>query len=91
MRNEYDWIDKNYNTYTVDQISDQYLKNILRFLCNGGGYHSYLDEGKITRLFTEATSRKIKHSFKLEDAIQAYRDEELFEHLRYLEYLSDKE
>lgn len=86
MSVEYDWVDGEYNKLTVNQISDRYLKNILRFLCNGGGYHDYLDEDKITKLFNEADKREIKHPYKLKDAIHAYRDIEIYEELSYMHF-----
>lgn len=85
MEDKYVWVDREYNHYTIEQISDRYLKNILRFICNGGGHLEYLDEDKITRLFAEAEVRKIQHRHKLKDAIQAYQDKCYRQELIYLE------
>jgi hypothetical protein len=57
MEDEVAWIDKNYEHYSMSDISDTHLINILRFIGEGGGYDHFLTEGKIINLLTESFSR----------------------------------
>lgn len=66
------WCDKNYKTYTLKEIDDRYLLNILKFISNGGGYTEFMSEKTITLLFNEAKKRGIKHNYELEQLISAY-------------------
>lgn len=67
------WQDRQRNYLSANMISDRYLLNILRFICNGGGYYSFLSEQVIDNLFAEADKRELKHSFNKNDAIFHYR------------------
>lgn len=73
------WCDVNNNKYTLKEIDDRYLLNILRFISRGGGYKDFLDEGKIRKLYNEANRRKIKHNLKLVDLISAYYEKVYYE------------
>lgn len=77
------WIDKDYNTYSVEQISDRYLKNILRFICNGGGHVGMMNEQQIKTLFDEAEKRGIKHPYRLHSAIDAYHTKGILDEVIY--------
>jgi len=75
------WVDRDYNKYTLEEISNRYLMNILRFLCRGGGYTDYLDKDKIQTLFDEAEKRGIKHTIDIKDAFDAFETKILGETL----------
>jgi len=62
---EYVWADINGKCYTIDEIDDRYLLNILKFIARGGGYTDFLDDDRIKKLYYEAKKRKIKHGLKL--------------------------
>lgn len=66
------WKDKDGKEYTLADISDGYLFNILSFIANGGGYVDFLDVDKIKKLYKESKIRKIKHSFTLEQLLNAF-------------------
>lgn len=70
------WMDKNRRTYTLEQLEDSHLKNILGFICKGGGYVNFIDEERITKIFQEAVNRGIKHPYNLSKALQAFRTKE---------------
>lgn len=84
MTNEIAWLDKDRNVFKMNQISDRYLKNILGFLCRGGGHTSFLDADKITNLFREASRRRLEHPYKLTDAIHALSEKEDLQAFSYL-------
>lgn len=66
------WIDGSGKKYRIEDITDRHLINILRFVCDGGGYITFLNERNIKRLFDEAKRRRLKHNYKVQDAIHAY-------------------
>jgi hypothetical protein len=66
------WIDKHYKSYKMEDIKDSHLKNILGFMCRGGGFADFLSDSKIRNLFQEADNRGIKHSFKLKTALDEH-------------------
>lgn len=59
---KYIWVDKNYNMYTREMITDTYLKRILEVMNKGLGWRNYITEETIDELFDEAKKRKIKHN-----------------------------
>lgn len=65
------WIDVNHREYSMGDIDNGYLKNILNFIYRGGGYDDFLTKGKIADLYFEAQRRGIKLRFKLKDLIYA--------------------
>lgn len=69
------WMDINRKSYYMEQISDEYLLNIIKFVSKGGGYLNFLTEKKIRNLFREADIRGLKHECSLSKAIL------LFNHL----------
>ena len=71
MSNEKVWMDINHNKFSLNEISDSYLINILAFVKNGRGYVDYLNEYKIRKLFKEAEERGLKHSYNVNEAIKA--------------------
>ena len=79
MRKDKVWCDINGNEYTLEEIDNKYLFNILRFISNGGGYVDFLDDSKIEKLYNEANRRKINHKFKLEDLINAFHEKLSYE------------
>lgn len=70
------WIDRFGNKYTMDELSDRYLLNILGFLCRGGGYVHFLTEERITNLFNEAARRGLHHNHHLDVALDYYREKD---------------
>lgn len=69
---DYVWEDINGNFYTLQDIDDRYLLNILRFIRKGGGYIDFLDEDKIKKLYEEARKRKLKFNILLDELINAF-------------------
>jgi hypothetical protein len=82
MENEIAWIDRNYKEYSMDEILDSHLLNILRFMCKGGGYSYFLTTEKIINLFDEANKRNLKHSNKLIDALESRDLKDLMEEIK---------
>lgn len=70
--NTYAWVDRDYKYYRMDEISDRYLLNILKFLCRGGGYLSFLSQERIVNLFRESDRRGLNHEYDLSHAIMLY-------------------
>lgn len=70
MEKQIAWIDRNCKKYSMDEISDEYLLNILTFICDGGGYDHFLTKEKITNLFNEAEKRGLPHTNSLLEAIE---------------------
>lgn len=68
------WVDINKNKFTLAQIDDRYLLNILNFIKKGGGYVNYMNDERITKLYKEAKRRKLKFDFKLKELIDAYHE-----------------
>jgi hypothetical protein len=66
------WIDRGRRQYTMDEIEDSHLINILKFLCRGGGYMDFVTHEKIIALFEEADERGLKHNQNLGTAIMVY-------------------
>lgn len=81
LKDEYVWCDRNHRYWTLKEIDDRYLLNILRFISNGGGYTEAMNEKNITALFKEANKRKLKHNLKLKDLIIAFHTKCAFESL----------
>jgi hypothetical protein len=65
LEDEVAWIDKNYKHYSMDEISDSHLINILRFISDGGGYDHFLTEGKIINLLKEAFDRGLINKMRV--------------------------
>lgn len=63
------WVDVYHRNYTMSQIDDSYLRNILNFIYRGGGYDEFLTEEKISDLYREAKNRGIKLRFTLKSLI----------------------
>jgi hypothetical protein len=74
MKKDYVWCDINGNKYTLEQIDDRYLLNILSFINKGGGYTDFMSDSKITKLFKEANKRMLKHNLKLNQLKEAYHE-----------------
>jgi hypothetical protein len=66
------WIDRGRRKYTMDEITDSHLVNILKFLCKGGGYMDFVTPEKIIELFEEAERRDLEHTQSLGTAIMLY-------------------
>lgn len=77
------WIDIDFNEYTMDEITDRYLLNIIKFMAKGGGYNDFLTYEKRQDLVDEAIRRGlIKDSVDSELSGVAVTDsqiQELFE------------
>lgn len=68
------WVDVNHNKLTKEQVSDNYLKNIIRFVCEGGGYYEEMTEDMIRELFREAKRRKLTITgYTLKQALDEYK------------------
>lgn len=72
MNKNYVWCDRNYNYYTLEDIDDRYLLNILKFISNGGGYVYNINANNIRSLYEEASRRNLKHNYDLRDLLLAY-------------------
>ena len=73
-RNEVFWVDVNHNKLTKDQVNDNYLKNIIKFVCTGGGYYEEMSEDMIRELFKEAKKRQINITgYTLKQALDEYK------------------
>lgn len=72
------WMDRFGNKYTMDELTDHYLLNILGLLCRGGGYVHFLTEERITNLFNEAARRGLHHDCHLDVALYHHREKEFF-------------
>ena len=73
-KDEVFWVDVNHNKLTKDQVNDNYLKNIIKFVCTGGGYYKEMSENMIIELFNEAKKRKLNiigYTFK--QALDEYK------------------
>lgn len=79
MKTEYVWVDRNRNHYKLEDISNSYLLNIIKFICDGGGFTDEMSERKIKMLFDEAKKRNLQHKFQLEKAISAYHEKLSYE------------
>jgi hypothetical protein len=75
----YVWYDCNFKGYTLQDIDDRYLLNILNFISRGGGHADLMSENNIKKLFNEANKRKLKHNHTLEQLKEAYRDKLSYE------------
>lgn len=78
-RANYVWYDVNYNAYTLQDIDDRYLLNILNFISKGGGYTELMTEKNIEKLFKEANRRKLKHNHTLKQLKEAFREKLSYE------------
>ena len=78
MRKDYVWKDIKGNKYELKDIDDKYLLNILKFIKNGGGYVSFLDDEKIEKLYEEAIIRKLKIEYKLKMLIDSFHEKLYF-------------
>lgn len=73
-KNKVFWIDKDHNKLTKEQVNDDYLKNIIKFVCEGGGYFEEMSEDMIKELFREAKRRKLDiGDCTLEQALDEYK------------------
>lgn len=70
------WIDKNYNEYKMNEISDRYLLNIINFMGRGGGRTDFLTPKRIEDLFFEARKRDLSHNISMIETIEKLRDKE---------------
>lgn len=59
MDEEIAWIDKNYNALRMDEISDIYLRNIIRYIGKGGGHADFVTLEKVIDLINEAAKRRL--------------------------------
>lgn len=64
------WIDVHHRKYKMDQISDSYLSNILKFINRGGGYDQFVTVENVSNLYEEATRRGLKFKFNLKKLIR---------------------
>ncbi|MGV4321181.1 hypothetical protein [Bacillus mojavensis] len=80
--NTYAWVDRDYKYYQMEEISDRYLLNILKFMCRGGGYTSFLSHERIENLFKEADRRGLNHGYDLSHAIMLHDMKEYAEEVR---------
>lgn len=53
------WADREGNEYTLSQIDNRYLKNIINFISKGGGDAYFMTEAKVVDLYYEAIRRKV--------------------------------
>jgi len=67
------WVNIEHKPYTMAEITDEYLLNILAFLCRGGGYKYFVTPEKIKALFKEAKTRGLKHDSKQTNALEALK------------------
>ncbi|MEX3625128.1 hypothetical protein [Viridibacillus arvi] len=65
------WINVYHREYSMNEITDDYLKNILNFIYRGGGYDQFLTVEKVADLFAEANRRGIKLRFNINSLIDA--------------------
>lgn len=70
------WIDKNYNEYRMDEISDRHLLNIINFMGRGGGHVDFLTPKRIEDLFFEARKRGLDHNVSMIETIEELREKE---------------
>lgn len=63
------WIDAHGIEYRMDDIDNEYLINILGFVCRGGGYAHVVTVENVINLFRESYKRGLNHSNSLSDAI----------------------
>lgn len=69
--NEIAWIDVYGRKYTMDEISDEHLLNIVKFVSNGGGHPHFMTEEVIRNLFIEVDRRGFRHHpYRLDKALQ---------------------
>lgn len=85
MNKEKVWKDINHSKLSLNEISDKYLLNILKFVEKGRGHVDYLNEDRIRKLFKEADDRKLKHSCDVNKAIGAINAKKRV--LRELQYM----
>ena len=79
MKTEYVWVDRNRNHYKLEDISNSYLLNIIKFICDGGGFTDEMSERKIKMLETMSCRGSIKAGKKLSFAEMQNLAEQLFE------------
>lgn len=73
-KDEVFWVDVNHNKLTKDQVNDNYLKNIIKFVCTGGGYYEEMSEDMVRELFKEAKKRKLNITgYTLKQALDKYK------------------
>jgi hypothetical protein len=63
------WIDEQGREYTMDEIDNKYLINILGFICRGGGYEINLTAENIINLFIESYERGLNYDKSLSNAV----------------------
>lgn len=64
------WVDIRNKKHSMDELSDEYLLNILELICNGGGWAHFVTNEKIIDLFNEADRRGLKHKNSLSKAMR---------------------
>ena len=73
-KDEIFWVDIKHNKLTKEQINDNYLRNIIKFVCAGGGYYEEMSEDMIRGLFREAKRRRLNIiGYTLEQALDEYK------------------
>lgn len=63
------WIDVDNNEYSLSDISDEHLLNILNFINRGGGYDSFVTVPVVGNLYSEAIERGLKPKYKLRQIV----------------------
>lgn len=61
------WIDVHHRKYTLSQLDDGHLMNIIKFIYRGGGYDQFLTREKVANLYVEARKRGFKFHFSLKE------------------------
>lgn len=73
-KSEVFWVDVTHNKLTKEQVNDNYLKNIIKFVCKGGGYYGEMSANMIRELFREAKKRKLNITgYTLKQALDEYK------------------
>ena len=69
------WVDRAGTQFTLRDISDDYLINIIGFVVRGGGYREYRTLSNIQTIYDEAINRGLKPIFswkEVEESIRSY-------------------
>lgn len=61
------WLDQSKREHDIREVSDDYLKNIVHFVAEGGGYD--ITDDKIRAIYSEVKRRRIKPAYTLKETL----------------------
>lgn len=84
------WIDENNNKYKSDEISDEYLLIIIKYISMGGGYLFFLNERVIDDIYDEALIRGLKPKTERSELKNKYNERKADYYYTLIESLNNE-